>query len=544
MITPSARWRFVEEIDDKGYFEDELVQHHLVEFRALRRSFSDKFCADKIAVEEVCEQMKLAARCNSTLLPIVFAIEEVEGRLTVIMELIKGQGIKHLVTRGELSKARPFSEFAHRFVRNLLDARQVGARFDRLDVNQIVIVPSGDICVTQRFPIGRIPPERLEKSPYLRRLNAQIAGGVYTANEPPDERAELHVLREMLTKAAAGSTKISFDELRAEAAQNPRMYHSPLARVDKEIAQILIRLSSDPGADGQIISMEGLEDALSSLKRASQAKKEQPGLEKPLEYATYDNLPPSVAPPSPGSSPVTPLPSPRISQSLYKMPDESALPEKSGETSGIKAGPAPLPDPISGGMKSPAPKKTKVKKAAAGLDMPEDLNPYASDEEKAAARVKEQSSGSVLSPVARRKTDKGPIIKMASIGFLAIILIAAGIVFVPPLLSSPEPNEPPVARVMPLGSAFAVNEEVHLDASGSSDPEGQDLIFFWQTESPDTVVIYTDPETGRVSSKANFVVRSPKIIAQFQGAGEHVLELKVKDQAQFSEPVRVSVTVK
>ena len=88
MIHPSEKWRFVEPLGDKGFFEDDVVQHVVTEHRAMRRALSERVSADPVALEEVRQQASLAATYNAPALPRVYAVEMVKGRITIIMTMM------------------------------------------------------------------------------------------------------------------------------------------------------------------------------------------------------------------------------------------------------------------------------------------------------------------------------------------------------------------------------------------------------------------------------------------------------------------------
>ncbi len=202
MIHPSRRWRFINQLEDRGYCEDEVVQHNVTELRALRRSFSEKFTEDEVAVEEVRKQTKIAARCNPPALPRLFALEKVEGYLTLVTELVEGVQLETLVEKKRFAKSREWVEFAISLTNELIELRNQDVKFERLDYKHLVVTDSNEIRITTRQPVGKLDAEVLAESKFLKRFEIRNQGGVYTAPGKPDEQAELWAIREILANAA------------------------------------------------------------------------------------------------------------------------------------------------------------------------------------------------------------------------------------------------------------------------------------------------------------------------------------------------------
>ncbi len=552
MIHPSARWRFIQEISDKGYFEDEIVQHHLIEFRALRRSFSEKFCGDDAAVREALDQARLAARCNSPLMPIVYAAEKVQGRLCIIMELIRGRPVTELVGRSKFSRTRDWAAFTHRLLDNLLTARDAGARFERIVLEHFIISPTGEVRIVERSPVGLLTREKFESSHYLQRIAAQTGGGVYTSEELPDERGELDALREILVKVAAGNVKADIGKLREVVLKEPNMYPSPLAGIEKEVAEILLRMQLDGENGSPIHSLAELRDVVASLnKRAqSQRKTASTGAAPPLPYAQASEG---------ASAPLKPL-NLEASQSsgssgaraLYEMPvapsgpvqtppkDSPTGQRSSGQQQrGSGTGAEPVP-------KTPPPKPARKPAKAAGNVVDDDINPFASDEEVEDIK-KEASKTPVKAPIKVSSSEsKGSKQKIIVASLLAVAVIAIAAVTLPPLLVSSGPNAEPTAAVAPANPGpYTVNEPVPVDASPSTDPEASSLTYYWRVLSPseEGSVIFTEVETERANTSRSFATKTPRIVLQFQGAGTYRIGLKVYDGAQYSEQVELSFRV-
>ncbi|HEB14014.1 MAG TPA: hypothetical protein ENI09_01215 [candidate division WWE3 bacterium] len=93
------------------------------------------------------------------------------------------------------------------------------------------------------------------------------------------------------------------------------------------------------------------------------------------------------------------------------------------------------------------------------------------------------------------------------------------------------PNQTPAANAGPDQTAI-VDEQVTLDGSGSSDPDGDSLTYLW-TEDPD------NPQTGILF---NPTAVSPTFIPTI--AGTYTFTLVVNDGVENSQPDTVVVTVK
>lgn len=537
MISPSARWRFVEELADRTYYEDEIVQHQLIEFRALRRSFSEKFCKDPVALEEARRQARLAARNVSSLLPVLFCQEEIEGRHTVVMELVKGDMMRDRVAREEFKRPRKWFPFAQKLLEELIDGRSMGARYDRLSLDHLVISPSGEFRVSTRFPVGRVAPDVLESSPMLQRLEAMENGGVYTSNAPPDEIAELKAICEVLTKAAAGSVSSGYKELRQIAMKNPKMYPSELAGIEKAVAEILLRLSGDSSAPG-IMTLEALRDEIRRNTDSAVSADPRSGAAPQLEYVS---VPETYSPSKPKSG----IGSAASSRSPSPDPSSARSSDRLAKMSGLDTGDAPKADtksPVSPDPGSAPQLKPKKQKTPS---IEEDFNPYASAEE-VSEKKKEESSKPILAPVASNGGGgKSKILLYVGGGVLLALGGLIVVAFVLPMLQASAPNEPPIAGLAELESRqFRINEPVPLDASPSKDPEGAELTYYWTIISPSgSTGIFTEVATERFIDGSTFATKTPNVTLQMQSSGIYVLELKVNDMKQTSRSVNTSFEI-
>lgn len=551
MIHPSERWRFVQEIDDKGFYEDEMVIHHLTGLRAFRRSFSEKFSADKSAVQVVLDQMKLAARSQATMLPFVFVAENVNGRLTLVMELVEGQSVLDLVSRRTLSKPREWARFAIKLLNAMVEARKVGARFDRLSLAHMTLTPNGELHLTRRFPMGNISKQEIEHSEYLERLDMIRDGGVYTSKQPPDERTELRVLSEVLCKIASGSVKNTLNFLKNEVKANPTYHSSPLASVEREIAEIILQMNGS-GEGDPIYSFDQLIRILGPIANPPKQERITPS---PQGVATT----PSQTP-LPGGAIIPPS----AIQSASPIPSTPPLDFRNGddtisnpfETPQIVASQQPdkFPTPASSsGTPTPSP---QLPPSSA---VEEEINPYAaaplSPPSPIPSNLSTNGSDSAFPGVTSPPQPTGEKVSKklnltfllwGAIAVIALALIVGGAIFATSFFSSDKQNSPPVAEFVEqkLGT-FKINEPVLLDGSLSRDlDEGDNLNYSWTLVRPAKAsIIFTDPETNISKEALSFMTKSPKVTINFQNHGIHEIRLQVNDGQRYSQPVIQQVEI-
>lgn len=533
MIHPSARWRFIKELDDRPYFEDEIVLHHLTHHRARRRSFNEKFSADTAAVEAVRAQMRAAAGCNPPALPRIYHLEMVQGRLSVVMEHIEGRPLTALVEGGKLCSVRAWTRFAIHFLREIMEIRRAGGRCEFLDQDQVVLTESGDWRLTGRHPTGLLTRAQRESSPILDRFAEGMVDGVYTSTNLPHEAGELAALRRILLTAACGSPRRTFDELRGEVLKNPGMYSSPLEMVEPEIGRILVEMQVEAGGEGRIRTVD-------ELMRAVTGVQEQRDVSVTAIVLPSGNSPAAhhtPLPEEPFPSPRTPTPVPPSGTGYPAIPtpprDRQTPPASPPSPGRRSSGSVPkfLP-PIAGGSR-------RDPKSGSVLDDDALLNPYA-------AGPALDTPEKALKPVRPRDPASSARTRHFVLLSVAGLVVLAGLAGAAMMFMSPPPNEPPLAAIRaPRTLDPRVDEPLVLDAGSSVDPEGTALSYRWRLAAPeDGEVIFAEVGQDRAQTGRTFATLEREIEVQFLRPGVAVLELVVTDEGQASsEPSRLTFNV-
>ncbi|MCC6546499.1 hypothetical protein IT570_04960 [Candidatus Sumerlaeota bacterium] len=596
MIHPSDKWRFVEPLGDKGFFEDDVVQHIVTEHRALRRAMSERASADPVCLEEVTQQASLAATYTAPALPRIYCMETVRGRATIIMELVTGAPLDDEINHQKFIAPYEWASFASKLIDELLELRQCSTRFHKLDSEHIVLQDSGDIRITSRWPVGTVQPPTLEASPLLQRMVEQQRVGVYTSTAPANEAGEVEAVKNILTRMAAGSTRHSFEQLREEVRRAPNMHSSALAGVDVAIARILMGMHPRPDGTGEFTNLFNVQAVVKRLcedeaRRIAEAKAQMASfrsgahhqgttptfggqgtpIDSPVARSSSPHVPiyrdpvtgapkdpvtgsyrevagalreaahhtPAKDPPSHGSGQrpaiTTPHPhSPDEDLNPYAPPPAMVHAPGTGQH-------APARDPISGSVRRDSRSGQPVRNVPT-----EDVNPYA-------VAAKDEPSGRVLQVgPARTHAPAAPVYRPPSNVakkiipiVIAIIVIGAGVVFILPMLKSKPPNTKPVALIAPMASSTAtVNEIVTIDASGTKDGENDKLTYYWEQKAPaDGRVSLTESGTSNGGERKEFATQASRIDAQFFTSGDFKLELKVGDGQSFSDPVTVDIKV-
>ncbi|MEO8376483.1 MAG: hypothetical protein ABI579_02345 [Candidatus Sumerlaeota bacterium] len=595
MIHPSDKWRFVEPFGDKGFFEDDVVQHIVTEHRALRRAMSDRVTADAGCLEEVKQQATLAATYNAPALPRIYAVEMVKGRLTVIMELVTGASLEDEINHQKFVRPYDWASFACKLVDELLELRQSGTRFHKLGAEHLVLQDSGDVRITSRWPVGTVQPPALDASPLLQRMVEQPRVGVYTSTAPPNEAGEIEAVKQIFTRMAAGSVRHSFEELRDEAKKAPNMHPSPLAGIDPSIARILMGMHPRPEGSGEFTNLFNVQSAVKRLcedelrrmadVQANAASMGAAALHQSTPvtnmYAGQGNGPDSQMVRTSSANvpmyrdPVTGAPKDPVTGSYREVTSAlrdaaaQSAPSRDHESHSSAQRPAhhgpgedhnpyaapptmahapgtlhypPVKDPISGATR----RDSKSGSARAGSASTDAINPYA-------AAQKDEDSGPVLDVGGRQSrevayrppSNLGKRFLPVIIGVAALVIVAAGVFFLLPMLKSKPPNTKPVAIVAPLTKdTVNVNELITLDASGSKDQENDQLTYYWEKKSPaDGRVSLMVNGTNEGGEKTEFATQSARIDAQFFTSGDFSFQLKVGDGQTFSDPITVNVKV-
>lgn len=542
MIKPSECWRFVEALEDKGYYEEEVVQHLLTEHRAVRRTFSARICQDHDAAREIVEQAHMAARVTPPPLPFVYVMEETEGAITVVMEQVEGRPLDQLVQEKAFAKAKAWAVTASRIADALMMLRDAGACFEKLDLEHLVVTKADTIRIRQRWPVGRPSSSRLERSALLQRMARQPRGGVYVGG-PPLEREELEAFALILIRMLHGlsHTVEQFQATVRRAGETLMEKASP--------AVVIVGILNGIEGQGALTSLRAVRDRLAEfyqeeslrlqneLLRARQEAEAPRAPEPPPPAPAFDpfsfNAPPGPA----GASSREAMPKP----STTPLPRPAAAPR--GETDHVN--PYAAPD-----VAPPA-----AKKAAAPITAPlspDDVaaNPYAavpgSSEVVGSAPAAPPKKSSPLIPLGRPVKNVGGGIAKAVVALVVVAAVVAVGAFGSTLFSSSKPNLKPTAVIAPLPKAdFAVSASIPLSAAPSSDPEAQSLSFDWQIVKPESLSgIFNESGSDRPREGRLFSTKVSDISVQFLSAGEVTMQLVVFDGINRSEPVTVSFSVK
>jgi hypothetical protein len=95
-------------------------------------------------------------------------------------------------------------------------------------------------------------------------------------------------------------------------------------------------------------------------------------------------------------------------------------------------------------------------------------------------------------------------------------------------------NQPPVAAIAPLEGSIKRFQAFALDGSGSFDPNNDPLIYQWSV---------IEPERADCSIAENNSQAAQQTTIKFFRSGRHVIQLRVFDGRQFSEPALLEINV-
>lgn len=132
-----------------------------------------------------------------------------------------------------------------------------------------------------------------------------------------------------------------------------------------------------------------------------------------------------------------------------------------------------------------------------------------------------------LSPEALKKVGLGLAIAAA-----LVLLIAGAMALLS--RSGSKPNQPPVAAIAPLEGTLKRIQSYTLDGSGSSDPNQDPLTYEWSV---------IEPQRADCSIGVNNSQAAQKTTIKFFQSGRHVIQLRVFDGKQYSEPARMEIHV-
>lgn len=544
MIKPSECWRFVEALEDKGYFEEEIVQHLLTEHRAIRRTFSERICQDREAAREIVEQAHMAARVTPPPLPFVYALEETEGSITLIMEQVEGRPLDQLIQDKMFTKPKAWALYAARIADALVVLRESGACFEKLDVEHLVLTKADTFRIRQRWPIGRPAASRIDRSPLLQRMARQPRGGVYAAGIGSAlEREETEALAVILIRMHLGlsATLDQFQASIRKAGETVLDKASP--------AVLILGILNGMNGQGSLTSLRAIRDRLWEFHAEESARLQTELLRQKTEAEAP--RPPDPAPASPAFDPFS------FNVPGTASPTREAAPRPSSST--------PLPRPAEGpegghinpfaapGVPAPAPRKAPPA-APAGTAVDENAaNPWLAGPGAApggggASAGAGGSAPSVLVPLGKaapRSSGRG--IPGWLIGLMAVAALAGVGYGLSGFLTSGKPNQKPTAAIAPLAKTeFSTSEVFSLSAGPSSDPDGNPLSYEWQIVKPESLTaIFTEAGSDRPREGRLFSTKVPDIRLQFlAGAPEVTLQLIVFDGTNRSDPKTVTFAVR
>lgn len=540
MIHPSERWRFVEALKDQGYYEDDLVQHVVLEYRARRRAFSERLCADGAALSEVILQARAAAACLHPTLPRIYHLEEVKGRTTIVLEHIQGRSFEDHINHDSFKALKDWAAMAVNLAEVFGEMRRTGVHFARMAPEHLVVSSNGDLRLNELAPIGRPSAESLAASPFLQRLAMQKNLGVFLDPEAhPEDSAEWETVRDLLMRMLVGSTKMLWGDFEAEIAASIGRPVAPGAypKVAVEVLQAVHQ--------GTLRDFSRLADRLrmirqDEVRRIADAKRA--ALEAQLAHSQPEPPPP-------------PKPVPVMAARPSAGQEPQGAPFQ--PTSKLAGAPSSSDVPINPFAVDPVPpsgRPTPAPKSSPGVLLSDNINPYAADPLPTAAAPGSSPKASSSSGLHRTVSAGGSgglptgLLLKVGAGIAAVVVLGVGGSFALSLLraSNTPPNERPTAAIAPFAAqVHRVGDRLVLDASGSKDPEQSKLSYEWGLAEPaDGAVIFTDDIGSKPTEGRLFLTDAPRVRAQLLTAGKHKFTLRVKDAGTlFSEPVAATVTV-
>ncbi|MBI5153596.1 PKD domain-containing protein, partial [Candidatus Poribacteria bacterium] len=152
----------------------------------------------------------------------------------------------------------------------------------------------------------------------------------------------------------------------------------------------------------------------------------------------------------------------------------------------------------------------------------------------AAAVVSAVSSSQVHArKTSRRGAGFGTILKVAGISIAIVVLIGV-LGFVAKVVFLVKPNGPPLPVIAELPELVEVLEAVPLDATGSSDPDGDPMTYTWRVTNLDRKDYRIEP---------NGTSKSSLTAIQFFQSGQYTIELRVFDGKSYSTPITRDIIV-
>ncbi|MEQ8818729.1 MAG: PKD domain-containing protein [Sumerlaeia bacterium] len=490
-------WAYLEKLDDRGFFEDHLVGHALTGHKAILRLYSENFSTDETAWGAVKKQAELAGPKTHPSIPAIFDIGTwPSGQKYVLFERIPGESLQQAVERLAGRDPRKLAFLLLPLLARLRELRDLGVAFDRLRLENIVF-HDGVPRIVDRWPVASADPASAGGSPFLERLLQSPMGGVYVcAGKFPQERS-FNRIKNILFYLASSQTEKNLTQALESGGH---------LSVESELQPILMGMH-DPAGPGGLRTLEDVERELRKLAQPVAEDLSRSSSMALVSQADVSRGRVSAAPAASAPASVTAPPAPRLAAN------------------------APAADPASDNedmshlyptRRASGSSSTKT----ALTDVPLDKSPPAASADKLAMAARRQKSPS----------NAGKYIKIGALAFGAVLLLAglvAGALFAISLFTGGK-NNPPVAAIAPPDGPLRVNEPATLDASPSSDPDGDALSYEWR-------VLELDPQYYTFSRNKSTEAQRPTV--QFFQSGEYTVTLRVFDGTTYSEPVQTRVTV-
>lgn len=518
MIDPGDGWKFRNHLHDYGLYEDQIVEHMIIGHQALRRAFSTKLQEDEKALAAVKSQIEVSAQVEHWGWPGLYQYEMVSGHHCLYHEYIEGEPLDKRIARREFAEPKVWADQALNLVKLCIDFEQLGIAFDRVRPENIRA--AGRLFrVAERWPIG-LP--RDESSLWIDRLKNTKAGGVYVAEGPYPMRFGLLRLKDILFYMASGQTNRTVGEMIDFVRQHERQTGQKafsILQLEPEVEQILFRLHNqeDPKAITHLEELKWNLLKLCPLRMmafTSTVEGEEPEYPRGgMRAAAAEGAAPAprrVAAPEPEPEEV-------------KRPVESATPAPASRASSADIGGVPM-----------------VGHDKADEDAEEDRSylypaPPSSPAVPTPARHAKVGTAPSLPPPGRGRRMPGAASLL--LRFLFVLLVLAGLGlggYVGYVLFLQAPNQPPTAAFEPVPEQIRLLQTITLDASGSTDPDGDSLSYTWSILDLNTRDYRFRPNLSR-----DAVFTELQVFV----TGTFTIELKVFDGQSFSEPVTQTIQV-
>ncbi|MDK2970938.1 MAG: hypothetical protein PWP23_693 [Candidatus Sumerlaeota bacterium] len=544
MIEEGNGWKFTSHIDENAFYEDQLVEHIWTGHRSVRRVYSKRLNLDEEASRAVRRQITISSSIEHPGLQRLFFSEEVEGQFCVYGEHMDGATLETLVRHKTFVKGPDWAEGSLLLVDLMREFEAHGIGFDHLTLGSMKL-RWNMLRVATRYPTGSLVPGRLPQSRFFRRLlETPEVGGVYLAEHGFPLEAGMQRLKDLLYFMATAQTVVPVAAALAKSQERLQETGSrsiSMLGVDSEIEQILLRLH-DPSGQKGISTLRDLRRAIALLA---------PGAGKPSV--------PVVASPPPAARPTPPTPAPEARARRVESTPPAATASESGEDSAVSS-----PDPAASSPRATSQPATKPMEMMGRSRLADDL-----DEDRSylypsssSANLLPDSGGSLDSSSSSSSSQhlgssgslaKSPLPRSSSGSFramsgsrrslpikaivltlLVVAVLAGGGYGAMILLNSGKANATPLAAFVPPPEQININQPVVLDASPSSDEDGDPLRYQWVVEGLEVTNYSLRPNQTREAVNAELRIFVP---------GRYTITLTVFDGKNLSAPASHTVVV-